>query len=395
MLKCEKRILDFFEKYSYLFVLIAATFFGGYIRFLSRNFLSGDYTTFLESWFYEILNSGKFLSLKNQVGDYNILYQIIIAFFTCLNIKPLYAYKIFSILFDYCLAAGCGFLACDLIKNKFNLKIFSISYSVILLLPTVFLNSSFWAQCDSVYTFFIILSILLIRKNKNIPAFILLGISFAFKLQFILIIPFFIILYVCYRKFSIFHFLLIPVVGFITSLPAVFMGRKWSAFFDIYFNQTDEYKLMSLNISNIWSGMPTAYGALKKQAILLTFMILFLGFVLFVKKKKKMDNAELFLVCATWTVWTCVMFLPAMHERYTYPVDILLAILVVVHFKKYFIFFIVNEIAVFLMYSHYLFGAENEGVILIILYVSIYLIFTYQMVKDFWVDNNSLQREGK
>lgn len=66
--------------------------------------------------------------------------------------NPLYTIKIVSIIVDYVLAAGAGLLVYEL-AGKDRLKA-GITYSVVILLPTVILNSSGWAHCDSIYAAF-------------------------------------------------------------------------------------------------------------------------------------------------------------------------------------------------------------------------------------------------
>ncbi len=384
MFSVEKKALQFVEKNVYIALLVVSTIISFLIRFAARDFASGDFFYHLSHWYDEISNAGGFAALRNQVGDYNILYQIIISVFTYTKIPPLYAYKIISVVFDYSLAVGAGFLVCILTSDRFVIKTFTITYSVVILLPTVIFNSSFWAQCDSIFTFFIVLALLCIRKEKDILAFVFLGISCAFKLQFIFIIPFFILLYLCYKRFSIVHFLIIPAVCFLTSLPAVFMGRSWKVFFDIYFSQTNEYPLMNVNIPNAYALISgDMYPYLKNFAILITVAFLMAGMVFFLVNKTGIKDGELFVACATWMIWTCIMFLPSMHERYIYPMEITLAILTVMNFKKYFIPFFILEIISFRMYALFLFNSSAVEAILPILFLSVYGYFTYRLIIDF------------
>ena len=69
------------------------------------------------------------------------------------------------------------------------------AFTVIWISPVVLFNSSMWAQCDSIYTFFALLAVYLLYKEKNIPAFVFLGIALSFKLQAIFVLPFFLFIY--------------------------------------------------------------------------------------------------------------------------------------------------------------------------------------------------------
>ena len=140
--------------------------------------------------------------------------------------EPIYWYKLLSVIFDYVLAISCGLLVLQFTRNNRKM-IFSIIYGVIILFPTVFLNSSFWGQCDSIYASFIILSVLSLIKGRYNRSFILLGIAFSFKLQTIFIIPLFGFHYFSNKSFSIIKMALTIVITMYTlSLPGLLMGRS-------------------------------------------------------------------------------------------------------------------------------------------------------------------------
>ena len=54
--------------------------------------------------FETIKNGGGLTALNEQVGDYGLLYQTIIALFTYVDANPVYLYKSFSVIFDFLLA---------------------------------------------------------------------------------------------------------------------------------------------------------------------------------------------------------------------------------------------------------------------------------------------------
>lgn len=127
------------------------------VRFRVRGFCSADMEGYLLPWYDQIKAGGGLSMLKQQVGDYNILFQVGIALMTYIkNVNPIFLYKGFSILFDFLLAALAGLMAYELDEKKKPARSV-IVYAVVLFFPTVLLNSSFWGQSDSVYTFFVIL----------------------------------------------------------------------------------------------------------------------------------------------------------------------------------------------------------------------------------------------
>ena len=99
MFKIERKIVEFVERNVNILFMLAITGLAIVVRYAGRDFVSGDMTWFLLGWFQKIADNGGIHSLKNQVGDYNILYQTIVALFTYIGDKSIYYYKIYQPLF--------------------------------------------------------------------------------------------------------------------------------------------------------------------------------------------------------------------------------------------------------------------------------------------------------
>lgn len=190
MIPQEKKIIDFLESRKMFILVILVTIMGLTIRISLFNFQSNDYINFLHPWYIEIQNLGGFGALKKQVGNYGITYQFLIAMFTYLPGKGLYWYKGLSVFFDFILAYVGGELAKRISINNKD-YVFTFTYSLLLVVPITFFDSSLWGQCDSIYTSFILLSLLELSKKNNISSFVFLGIAMAFKFQTIFILPLF------------------------------------------------------------------------------------------------------------------------------------------------------------------------------------------------------------
>ena len=100
MNKKERKVLQWVDTHLPMILLLACTLLGAAIRFKLRGITSGDYTGYLQPWYDEISKNGIF----KQVGDDNLLYQMMIWLMTKVKVAPLYAYKIFSCFFDMVLA---------------------------------------------------------------------------------------------------------------------------------------------------------------------------------------------------------------------------------------------------------------------------------------------------
>ena len=227
--------------------------------------------------------------------------------------------------FDFLMAAFGG----KIIKECTGSKALSIgAYAALLFLPAVIFNSAFLGQSDAIFTAFVLLAVLMLMKKHYFWSFIFLGCAFSFKLQFVFIIPLFVICYVCMSKFSVLNFVLIPLTLMVLSIPAYIAGRPVMDVFKIYFFQVYQYHDMSLGYPSFWYVINIAdFKAFYKFAILLTIAVL--GFVLYYTLKRKIDMSQpkTILLVGALTAWTCVFFLPDMHERYGYMTDILMVLL--------------------------------------------------------------------
>lgn len=394
----EKKIIGKITDNGVIITFLAFTLFAIWVRFSMRNYESGDFIGSLSPWYHYFKTHGGFAALKSPIGDYNASYQFFIALMAYIDIRELYQYKILSCVFDFFLAISSGAFVyyiyckkteatCSVRDAVSNLK-FVLPYGTILLLPTVVLNSAFWAQCDAIYTFFIILSLLLIYRKSYFFSFIFLGCAFAFKLQTVFILPFFFYLYFREKKFSILFMLFLPIVNIIWSLPSLCAGLPFSHLFEVYVSQSDFYQRMYLNYPSFWAMIGNNYKFLKIFGILLTLSILLVGLLYVVRKKVDLKSSENFLSVASWSVWTCVIFLPSMHERYAYMLEILIMILLFTKlwsdnrkgWSTVFIVASVLQVLTCIQYGRYFFWNSNiDFGMTLIFHFSAYLFFSYKL----------------
>lgn len=348
------------------------------MRITGLPFHSGDMDFCLIKWFNEINNLG-YEALKTQVGDYNIPYQLIIFILTKLHLAAILSYKFVSIFFDYSSAITAGLISVLLNQNSQKKYVhFVASYSFVLFSPLVIFNSSFWGQADSIYSFFAITSLYFILKNKTLVSFIFLGIAFAFKLQTIFLLPIFVLIYLIKKNYSIIYFGIIPIMMYILSIPGLLAGRNLLSPFTIYLNQTSSYKSMSMNTPNFWSLFSlNDYSHLHVLATLISLGIILLGLGYIWTTNSDISN-EIILALAIWCIWTCVMFMPSMHERYNYISEILV-LAMCSYQKKYAIVAVCMIVPIITCYSRYLFHYENYSIYIAnsALYLFGYLLLSY------------------
>lgn len=377
--KIENRIISEVQANIWPLALGIAVVLAVFMRMSGWGYVSNDAKVFLLPWFDEIKRLGGSAALAQQVGDYNIPYQILIILMTYLPIDPLTQYKLLSVVFDFVLAAGAAALIYACCETNKSTKA-ALAFIVTLCLPTVVLNSSVWAQCDSIFTAFAVWSLYFLKKDRYLAAFWFYGLSFAFKLQAVFLLPVFVIIYFAERSFSAVHFLQIPLVGILLSLPAIFAGRPVTDVFSIYFQQTGAYEKMFLNYPSLYAAIGDDYATLKAYAITLCFAVLMLALVYCLKRRRALDSSLLEL--CVWSVWCCVLLLPAMHERYAYAADVL-SVLLALQNKKYLWTCVFINLTSLIVYAAYFYGVRAIALeTLAILNTAAFVWFSYCIVKN-------------
>ena len=392
-----EKFWKFIDEHMILIFTILITLFSLVIRITLIDFKTTDYVSFLLPWYNELYDLGGLSALKYNIGDYNAPYLTLVALLTYLPFPPLYSIKALSIFFDYMLALSCMMFVHKLFKEHKNRGLYAfITYVIVVMLPTVILNSSAWAQCDSIYTTFLVLSFMYLIDEKYFKSFMLLGISFAFKLQFIFLLPVYILVYINKRNFSILHFMLIPLANFALCIPAMLAGRSIPDCMSIYINQTKTYShYISMNFAGIYNLflkgqnlISTPNESLAKCGTLFTiFIFIFSAFIIFLVKRKLTKKEIVSL--GLWCVLTSVFFLPHMHDRYMFSADILSIIYLMLNKEKWYIPLAINFVSTY-CYFAYLF----ENVSIPISYVSILLfvvicILTKDIIKSLFPKSNN------
>lgn len=367
--KPEKKILAFIEAHIPLVILLAATLLGLYARFSVRRFQSADFIYCYEPWYLQQKAWGGLMGLGKQLGDYSMLWQTLLACVTYLPVKPIYAVKFLVSLFDVLQALVIGLLAFALCgegdRQQKNFY-FAVAYSIAWCSPLVVFNSAAWAQCDSMYSTCILAALgMLCCKEKPLPAMFFLGLAFSFKLQSIFILPFFLLVYFALRKFSILTFAAVPATMVAVVLPNLLQGRKVGEIFALYREQAGAYSLFTINYPAIWGLFEDSFaeGTLKNEsgydfqsvAIVTALLVLGILFCTLCKNTRWQTSQGMFYL-AFMSVYTCVLFMPGMHERYGYVYE-MLAIIVLLFWPqtlKYYPFLIGISLVT---YGSYLRGA--------------------------------------
>lgn len=297
---------------------------------------SADFWGFLEDWMLQIRAGGGFKSLDHQISNYTSPYMYLMCLVSYLTENNLYGLKMISVVFDY-LAAAAVFLIVYRLTGNVRRSIMGMA--ALLLCPTVILDSAYWCQCDIIYTTFLLFALYYFFMDNSRLCLIFVGISFAFKLQALFLVPFFIIMWLKRKTIRIVDFLWIPVVYVISALPAWGFGRDFKELLGIYFDQAQSYPWGTLEYPNIYAllgeAMPDMRHAGEVSSAGTYMTIILLGCIAYYFYVKRINlTGEIMITLALFTTAIIVYSLPHMHERYGFLVDLLAIIYGMLNRKK-------------------------------------------------------------
>ena len=307
-------------------VLLTVLAFGA--RYAVLDYETLDYKNFLSQWVEFFRTNGGFSALRYEIGNYNIPYLYFLALFSYSSINDLYLIKLLSIFFDILLAWSCMLLLGRFTESApRRLAIFF----TVLLLPTVFLNGSLWAQCDSSYVALAVLGIYCALDDRPWLSMTLAALSFGFKLQAVFILPCYAVLWM-QRKLKFKHFLLFPVVYIALVMPAVLLGRPFIETLTLYFNQTGSIgDGLNYNSPSVYSffqyTLPEQYNELASTLGIVAAFIYMAAILAVCFAFRRRLNDKIVLGAAILLAIGIPFLLPHMHDRYFFAADILSLVL--------------------------------------------------------------------
>ncbi len=341
------------------------------VRYPGIHIVSEDFHFYLQVWSRFITQHGGFSALKYNFADYNVPYLYILTFCSWLDahtpINLLTSVKLISAGFDAVLAFFV-FKIVALRGHGWQPPL--LAALAVLLLPSVVMNGSYWAQCDSIYAAFAVAGLYYLLRDRPWVSMLMFGLSFAFKLQAIFILPVVVMLLLA-RKLPWRTLGLIPVVYILLAVPAWILGRPFKSLLLIYFHQTQESTSLTYNAPTIYAFLQpmthveiVRYGGvlLAAAAFLLLFFVMFM-------RQLTLDRERIVLL-ATVCVILAPFLLPSMHERYFYLADVLSVVVVFWRPRHLWYVPLLVQFTSLMTYQNYLFSVR-EGIDLRILALAI------------------------
>lgn len=357
-----KTKIDTILKYPMEFFLIwVMVGMGLIIRFSFINWISGDYSNFLKPWMEDIVDGGGLASLGTRIGDYTPAYIYLL---TLLSYFPqsgtsdpfLLGIKLISIGFDLILMVSVYLNAKLWLKQLHAL--FPVVIAVIsLFLPTVLINGSLWGQIDASYTAFSLIALYYLQKNKPFVSSLWYGLAISFKLQAIFFLPVFLIFFWFHHRRKIHYVFMLPVVYYVLAIPALIAGRSFLDITQIYVLQSENYRLLTLNMPNLYQWFPNQrYDDISTYAFGLFASLMTLQLLMMIMLKVNLKKDHLLLL-SYWSVLMANFFLPAMHERYLFAADVIIVLVAFQSMKSFYLILLTQAISL-LAYGPFLFGLE-------------------------------------
>ena len=382
MLKILPVLQSLFRNKKYLALLILA---GLLIKLLMLPFFPepGDYTFFLKPWVEFIRSHGYWQAFRFEFANYSPAYLYFLLGIAKLGGEPLIPIKLVSICFEYVAAWFIGGIAYQKYKEDW---VRWCALAVVPLLPTVLSNSSYWGQCDSVYASFLVGSIYFVLRKRSFLSILFLGISFSFKLQAVLLFPFYFVL-LLKNRVKWYYFLLVPAVYLISLLPAYCAGRPLTELLSVFISQSEYYDSLSLQFPNLYMWISDDhYETVKWIGILLTCLFALLTGGLLAKKYRAQLTNDYLVRLALLSAVIFPFLLPGMHERYMYVGD-LLAVAYIMYFPRK--FYNALGIPLISLFSYALCTSLNESLIryLGVPVTIFYICVIGLLIRDFYLSS--------
>ena len=390
MFKQEKNLLEELTRDKDVLFFLIVTLLSIMVRISGREMITGDFYAFL-TWYETLKVNGGIAGLANTTGDYSVLFQTILAFLTYIPINVVYLLKFIFAFFDYPLALMAAATVCHMKKQKRFGTCFNMVYALVIFMPTVIINAAFWGQCDSIYTFFCLLTLFYLYKGGYKRAFLFLGIAFAFKLQTVFILPFVVVYYIWKKDFSILHFAITGAVFWLSGIIAYLQGRGAGAAVDMYAGQAAMFPRMWMNFTSFWMILGNDYPTFGTVALITALTVCGIGLYAVMSGYKDMKTGESFLNTCVWFTWAMLLFLPEMHERYSFILDIMLVMLCFfdtkyIKFAALSLFLSLLSYGSFLVTSNYVIGSTHAMV-----YTGAWIWYSYMIVKKDLQNKNELE----
>ena len=306
------------------------------------------------SWYHQIAVGGHYKALDTQIGNYNapFLYLLVVASYlpgpTAIKLKLIF------MMFDL-LIAVLTYLIVDL--RRPGTRIPTLAGLVMLFLPTVALNASFYGQMDAMWAAMALGGVYFLIRGREWLAVALCTLAVALKPQGIFILPL-LLLAVLAGHLRWYKLLAGPVIYVLLDVPAILLGRDPIELLTIYepSRQARWASELSANAPSFFTFFPvtTRIHTLQGLGYLFTAALL-LGLCYAVVARRIPLTPPLIVTSAALIAIQMPYTMTGMHERYFFLGDVLSLVVAFYRPRLWFVPVLV-QVSSLLSYVPFLFG---------------------------------------
>jgi Gpi18-like mannosyltransferase len=236
-----------------------------------------------------------------------------------------YVIKLLPNLFD----TATAFLIFIFVRKRLDFKAAMFAAALYAFNPAVIFNAAVWGQFDAIYTFFLVLSLMLALASKPELSAVTFTLGILTKPQSVALLP--LIAFLIFKKNG-WRRLLTSILAGAATLFVIIIPFEWSNpvtfLSNIYFGAYGGYEYTSVNAFNMW-----ALGGLwvpDGNFFVLGWVLfgVFTAFTLYVLHKRFNASGELLVLFSAFMLLFGFFMLPTrIHERYLFPALSILALI--------------------------------------------------------------------
>ncbi len=395
--RCGAVILKSLYQNNYAVVMIVVTAVAMMVKFAVAMYPTKDVTGYIFKWMQQIREAGlkQFYTID---ADYSPLYLFAVGVLSLfpkgaeITIGPHTYFTNWMLLlkgFYFCVdilnAAAIYLIIRHLTDSRHKA---TVGYIATLMLPVQFINSAVWGNSDCIYVCFLLYSLYFALRGKSSGAFILFGFALANKLQAFFLAPFLVYL-ILQRRLRLTAVLYVPLAVLASFLPAYICGAGFAEPFLFYQKQMQGYTKLTLGCANFWqlfAFREYGTGIINSGATLFALLMIG-GFFAILWLRSIQPLGESLLNAAAFLIGITVFFLPHMHERYFYLLDVLVVVYAIVKGRRWFLIPMM-QLSSGIAYYHYISGnyfiqpwGEDSVHIAAVLVVAVLSVLFYDLLK--------------
>ncbi len=357
--------LTFLYKNANFIVMLAATAIALFAKFRVITYPTQDIVGYVFNWMDEISTVG-FSKFYTVNADYSPLYLFFIGLLTLIpkgsvvdisgytfNLNWMTALKGCYYIFDILNAFAIYLIISRVSGSKHKA---TVGYVIMTALPVQFINSAVWGNADCIYVCFLLYALYFALCQKGELTCLMFGFALANKMQALFLAPFLVYL-ILRRRIKFSNLIYAPIAILVSFLPAYVCGAGFAEPFAFYSRQLNGYSKLTLGCPNFWqlfAFRESSVDIINRGAVYIGLLLI--GAIFAVVWLRMIDSSDENLLCiAIFLIGVTVFFLPHMHERYFYLVDVLVVAYAIAKGQKYYLILLM-QLASGIAYYHYISG---------------------------------------